>query len=218
MVCKIDQCIPEVRKLVWNELYRISMKKTFNKNDKPSHIHNPFFTNQNCTLNFTPYFNQLVNTDNINYHSIELLFKAFSNSIKKNNNLLNQTSLNNNNNNNNSQQNEMSVPSNIFFTSTLWGFSYPAALQQLALICFWLPVIKKLSKQQKKKLWQTCLMFPLFQKQQQPFENPGYFKTPDYQTIISKWFECPIENLNSITIFFSAIGYLVELNIFKNEY
>eukprot|EP01132_Coremiostelium_polycephalum_P004929 gene4929-6145_t len=215
LVGQIDQCSPAARQSVWIELLNQSIDTTF-KDEKPKSIQQSFLFDSNCTSKFKSYYQSLLKNNIINYHSIELLYNAFMEAEKKNPNLFKHFSPQvNSDPHKDDSANQQNVVSNLFFSSTLWGFSFPASLQQLALLIYWTPQLEKLPKNQKKMIWQTALALPFFQ---QHYQQKSQTKTPNFSKIIKSWIQNPIQHLNLITTLFSSIGYLIDINFLKNEF
>lgn len=89
-----------------------------------------------------------------------------------------------------------------------WGHTLPETLFQLLLLQHWESKLEKLSVVHKKMILNLCNLIPTF----------SYIPETSFRKTISTWNEDPIQHMPSITIFFSAIGFLKEHGVLKSEF
>jgi len=90
-----------------------------------------------------------------------------------------------------------------------FGYDYLSSLAQLKLLENWGPTLDSLAPSYKISIWRISKLFEDFGSNH---DMTSFKKT------IARWVQSPLENLDSIRLLFSSIGYLKNAGVLKHEF
>ncbi|GAM29091.1 hypothetical protein SAMD00019534_122670 [Acytostelium subglobosum LB1] len=214
-VAQIDQCSPTARSIVWRQLNDICMQQAYpNQDISTLHIANAPLWESKCTDKFLPYFHSLLRKPNMDVNGLQSLHCAFVESERRNTNLFQQCSPQTAVDPTDDQVtiNPYTVSSDIFHSSSIWGFTLPSVLQQLLCLTAWAPQLDRLPTNLRKAIWDNCLSFA-------PFKTLTVgTKLNSFTKVVKGWTNHPINNMLAITTLFGSLGYLTSRRVLSNNF